>query len=80
MPRLTPVHWEVLECIFLKHGFAYERQKGSHKSNVKSGVLRPLIIPTYQEVDTGIIRGLMRTAGMDRKTYFEFLEKCKKHK
>ena len=27
MPRLTPVHWRVLECIFLLDGFTFEEKK-----------------------------------------------------
>ncbi len=67
MPRLTPVKWKILECIFMKDGFVFERQEGSHRSYVKKGVLRPIIIPTYPEVDVNIIRGNMRTAGMTRE-------------
>ncbi len=70
MPRLTPVKWKVLEFIFLKDGFVFERQEGSHRSYVKEGVLRPVIIPTYPEVDVHIIRGKMRTASMTRKDTF----------
>jgi predicted RNA binding protein YcfA (HicA-like mRNA interferase family) len=75
--RITPVHWKVLECIFLKFGFVFERQEGSHRSYTKAGCLRPIVIPTYDEIDDDIIRSNMRTAAMDRKKYFELLEKCK---
>jgi len=51
MPSLKPVHWKVLECIFLKDGFVFERQKGDHRTYSKAGVSRPVIIPTYKEVD-----------------------------
>jgi len=77
MPRLTPVHWKVLECIFQKDGFVFERQKGSHRSYSKENVNRPIIIPTYDEVSLDIIKSNMRTANMSRDTYFEYLKKCK---
>jgi len=77
MPRITPVHWKVLECIFMKDGFKFERQKGDHRSYVKKSVLRPVIIPTYKEVDQDIIQSNMRTAGMDREKYFKLLVACK---
>ncbi len=77
MSRLTPVKWKILECIFLKDGFVFERQEGSHRSYSKKGVLRPVIIPTYPEVDVHIIRGNMRTANMSRERYFQLLEQCK---
>ena len=76
-PRITPVHWKVLECIFQKDGFVFERQESSHRTYIKEGCLRPLVIPTYSEIDDDIIHGLMRTAGMTRKKYFEYLEQCK---
>ena len=78
MPRITPIPWRLLECIFLKYGFVFERQKGSHRSYTKKGVLRTVVIPTYKEIDTEIIRQNMRTAGMVRDKYFELLKKCKK--
>ena len=77
MPRLTPVKWKVLECIFLKDGFTFERQEGSHRSYIKKTILRPIIIPTYSEVDIDIIKSNMRTAGMSREQYFELLKQCK---
>ena len=78
MPRLRPIHWKVLECIFQKDGFVFDRQQGDHKLYVKAGVIRPIIIPTYKEIDLDIIKSNMRTAGMDRRRYFELLKSCKK--
>ena len=76
MPRLTPVHWKVLECIFLKYGFKYDRTHGSHNAYVKDGLSRPVIIPMYKEIDKEIILSNMRTAGMRRDEYFRLLEEC----
>jgi predicted RNA binding protein YcfA (HicA-like mRNA interferase family) len=78
MPSLKPVHWKVLECIFLKDGFVFERQKGDHRTYSKAGVSRPVIIPTYKEVDIMIILSNMRTARMSRERYFDLLKQCKK--
>ncbi len=77
MPRITPVHWKILECVFKKDGFVFERQSASHRIYVKEGVHRPIVIPTYSAIDKVIITGSMKTAGMSRKTYFELLEECK---
>ncbi len=77
MPRITPVRWQVLECIFKKAGFVFERQEGSHRSYIKKGVLRPIVIPTYKEVCLDLIQSNMRTANMSRDEYFKFLKKCK---
>jgi predicted RNA binding protein YcfA (HicA-like mRNA interferase family) len=77
MPRITPVSWKILECIFLKAGFKFVRQIGDHRTYVKKGVSRPVIIPTYKEIDLDIIMSNMRSAGMTRKEYFRFLSLCK---
>ena len=77
MPRITPVNWKVLECIFLKNGFVFDRQVGDHRSYVKLGIARPVVIPTYKEIDTDIILSNMRTAGMSRERYFALLKMCK---
>jgi len=77
MPRITSLHWKVLECIFLKDAFVFDHQEGSHRRYVKEGIKRPLIIPVYKDVDMDIIRGLMRTARMSRERFFQLLAECK---
>jgi predicted RNA binding protein YcfA (HicA-like mRNA interferase family) len=75
MPRIIPVHWRVLEKAFLDAGFEFVRQEGSHRSYTKSGILRPIVIPTYKEVSVSIIRNNLKTAGISRDEYFRLLEK-----
>lgn len=77
MPRLTPVSWKVLKCIFEKAGFVHKRTEGSHMVLEKEGVRRPVIIPTYDEVGLDIIKSCMRTASMSRDQYFKLLKDCK---
>ena len=76
MPRITPVSWKVLDCIFKKYGFVFNKTKGDHRIYIKSGCQRPVVIPTYKEVDIEIIKANMRTASMNRDTYFELLKQC----
>ena len=73
MPRLTPLPWTTLEKVFLAAGFTFARQVGSHRTYVKPGVLRPLVLPTYDEVPVSIIRTNMKTAGLSREEFFELL-------
>lgn len=73
MPRLTPQSWKTLEAVFLKDGFVFVRQSSCHRVYEKPGVLRPIIISQYDEIDVEIIRGLLRTAGLPRDRYFELL-------
>ena len=74
MARLTPVHWKILEKVFLAAGFRFARQEGSHRSYVKPGVSRPLVVPTYDEVPVAIIRNNLKTAGISREEYLSLLE------
>lgn len=77
MPRITPIHWRDLERVFLASGFRFARQEGSHRSYVKEGVLRPIVIPTYTEVPVAIIRNNLKTAGVSRDEYFRLLEQVR---
>jgi predicted RNA binding protein YcfA (HicA-like mRNA interferase family) len=77
VPRITPVDWKTLDCVFRKAGFVFDRGKGDHRSYVKSGCLRPVVIPKYKEIDIDIIKSNMRTAGMSRDEYFRYLKECK---
>ena len=74
MPRMTPVHWRILEQVFLAKGFRFARQQGSHRSYVKPGIARPVVIPTYDEIPVSIIRNNLKTAGITRDEYFNLLE------
>ncbi|MCD6307640.1 MAG: type II toxin-antitoxin system HicA family toxin [Candidatus Latescibacteria bacterium] len=78
MPRLSPVSWKVLECIFQKAGYIFERQVGSHRTYFRDGIIRPIVIPAHsKDIAVGIIRSLMNTANMNRDEYFKYLSKCK---
>jgi predicted RNA binding protein YcfA (HicA-like mRNA interferase family) len=63
-----------LEKIFLRAGFRFARQEGSHRSYVKPGIPRPIVIPIYDEVPVSIIRTNLKTAGISRQEYFRLLE------
>lgn len=71
MPRLTPLSWKQLEKIFQSFGFVFVRQTASHRVYEKEGILRPLIIPAYDQVSVEIISGLIRTAGISREDFLK---------
>ena len=73
MPRITPVHWRILERVFLSKGFRFDRQRGSHRSYVKEGIARPVVIPMYDEVPVPVIMNNLKTAGISREEYFQLL-------
>ena len=58
--KLKPTDWQTQEAIFLKCGFVFEREKGSHRSYTKAGIVRPVVIPKYSEVGIDIIRSNAR--------------------
>jgi predicted RNA binding protein YcfA (HicA-like mRNA interferase family) len=73
VPRLTPLPWKTLEKVFLAAGFTFARQVGSHRTYTKPGVLRPLVLPAYDEVPVSIIRNNLKTAGLSREELFQLL-------
>ncbi len=77
MPKFAPVEWKTLERVFLAVGFRFARQEGSHRSYVKAGVARPVVIPTYREVPVFIIRNNLKTAGISREEFFRLLEQSR---
>lgn len=77
MPRMTPIHWRVLEQVFLAAGFRFVRQQGSHRSYVKPGIVRPIVIPTYDAIPVSIIRNNLKTAGLSRDEFFSLLEQVR---
>ena len=75
MPRIAPIHWKVLEKVFVAAGFRFVRQEGSHRSYRKAGIIRPVVIPTYDEIPVSIIKNNLKTAGISREEYFRQLGK-----
>ncbi|MBZ5671152.1 MAG: type II toxin-antitoxin system HicA family toxin [Acidobacteriia bacterium] len=76
MPRLTPLSWEKIVCVFGKLGYRKAGQKGSHVKLEKAGTARPLIVPRYNEVGIDIIHNLIRTAAISREAFLALLDRC----
>ena len=74
MPRIVPVHWRVLERAFLRAGWSFARQEGSHRAYTKPGIVRPIVIPAYDEVPIAIILNNLKTSGLSRDEYFRLLD------
>jgi predicted RNA binding protein YcfA (HicA-like mRNA interferase family) len=77
MPKLSPLDYRTLVCIFERDGFRQVRQEGSHLILKKPGVVRSLVIPAYESIPVFVIRNNMRTAGMGRERFFELLADCR---
>ena len=74
MPSIRPVDFRTLIRMFEQEGFRCNRQHGDHLIYTKAGVKRPLVIPMYSNVPVFVIKNLLRTAGMSREKYFDFLQ------
>lgn len=73
MPKLSPISYKKLVKVFEKDGFRLAREEGDHMVFTKPGVIRPVIIPKYAAVPVFIIKNNLRTAGMSRERFLEFL-------
>ena len=76
MPKLSPVHYRLLACVFEKDGFGLVREEGDHMIYTKRGVLRPIVIPKYKNIPVFIIKNNLRSGGINRDRYFELLHQC----
>ena len=74
VPRLTPVRCTTLVRFFEAHGFQQQRQKGSHLSMVRSGTLRPVVIPMHGDVSVTVIMSNLRTANLSRDDLERWLD------
>jgi predicted RNA binding protein YcfA (HicA-like mRNA interferase family) len=74
MSKISPIPAKRLRRVFEKAGFKCVRTKGDHFVYTREGVIRPIIIPDWQEVPVFIIKNNLRTAGMSREEYFALLE------
>lgn len=76
MPRIVPLSWQKLVCVFEQVGYHRAGQKRSHIKLERPGSPRPLIIPRYDEVGPDIIPNLIRTANISREAFFSLLANC----
>ena len=49
---------------FQRAGWTVDRQKGSHVMMTKPGVAATLSVPQHRELDRGLLRALIRGAGL----------------
>ena len=74
MARLTPTSWKDFEKFLLFLGCKFKHQKGSHRVYTRSGLKRPLVVPTYGEIPMFVIRNNLRVLGMTAEEYLEILK------
>jgi predicted RNA binding protein YcfA (HicA-like mRNA interferase family) len=59
---------------FEKAGWRVARQKGSHVSLVKPGTPVILTVPLHRELDRGLLKALIRKAGLTVEEFITLLE------
>lgn len=73
MPKLPVVSGREARKAFERAGWMFDMQRGSHMimSKVHSG--RMLSIPDHRELDTGLLRGLIRDGGLSVAEFIDLL-------
>ena len=71
MSKLSPI--SARECIraLQRVGFVIDRQAGSHITLIRSDPPGRITVPNHKELKIGMLRGIIRDAGL---TVDEFLE------
>jgi predicted RNA binding protein YcfA (HicA-like mRNA interferase family) len=64
MPKLPVISGRDARRVFEKVGWRFDRQRSSHMILVKTGVPTNLSVPDHRELDRGLLRGLIRDAGI----------------
>lgn len=69
MARLPVLSGAEAVKIFVKAGWTVARQRGSHVVLVKDGSIATLAVPDHKELAKGMLRSLIRAAGMTTEAF-----------
>ncbi len=72
--KIGAIHWKKFETFLISRGCVFKRERGDHRVYAKIGLKRPIIIPRDTELPPFIILNNLRTLGVSRDTYLDFLE------
>lgn len=73
MASLPTISGREARDAFLKDGWKFARQRGSHMILIKSGHIASLSVPDHKELAKGTLRGLLRSAVMTTERFIELL-------
>ena len=73
MASLPTISGRQASDVFLKDGWSFARQRGSHMILIKPGHIASLSVPDHKELAKGTLRGLLRSAGMTPDRFIELL-------
>lgn len=74
MPPLPVISGRQARRAFENAGWTLSRQRGSHMVMTKPGKQANLTIPDHRELDPGLLRGLIRDAGMTVERFLSLLK------
>lgn len=80
MPKISSVHWKKFEKFLFSIGCEFKREKGDHRVYWRGGGNRPVIIPRDKQLPPFIILNNLRTLGVSRDEYLDFMQGNKKKK
>lgn len=65
MPPLPVISGAQLIAVLERFGWVVVRRKGSHVILTKGGSMLTLSVPDHRELDRGILRSILRKAGLE---------------
>lgn len=75
MPRLPRISGQEATRAFGKFGYEVVRQRGSHvRLRDPSGQRQPLTVPNHRELKSGLLRRLIRDAGLSIEDFLGALQ------
>lgn len=73
MASLPTISGREARDAFLKDGWTFAHQRGSHMILIKPGHIASLSVPDHKELAKGTLRGLLRSAAMTTERFIELL-------
>lgn len=73
--RITPISWKKFEKFLLFIGCEFKREKGDHRTYLKPGLKRPIVIPRDDDLPVFIIKNNLKNLGLSNIEYLEILRK-----
>lgn len=73
MASLPTIGGREVRDAFLKDGWTFARQRGSHMILIKPGHIASLSVPDHKELAKGTLRALQRSAGMTPEQFIQLL-------
>jgi len=75
MPKLPVLSGRELVKVLEKAGFYIHHQKGSHiVLKLRDAPFTRVVVPDHKSIRKGLLRGIIREAGLTREEFFKLLE------